>query len=122
MLFAKKDFGDDFKWGVSTAAYQIEGAYDADGKSFSIWDTFSQKRKKIIDNHRLNYLKDHIGQVLLAKMDGVNVTGYFVWTLLDNFEWAEGFHPRFGLVYVNFDTQQSIIKSSGNWYSNFIKN
>jgi beta-glucosidase len=42
--------------------------------------------------------------------------------LLDNFEWAEGFHPRFGLVYVDFETQQRTIKTSGHWYSNFIKN
>ena len=77
--------------------------------------------EQVNDVQRVNYLKDHIEQVLLAKKEGVNVKGYFIWTLLDNFEWAEGFHPRFGLVYVNFDTQQRIIKSSGNWYSNFIK-
>ena len=47
MLFTKDDFGDDFKWGVSTAAYQVEGGHTADGKGPSIWDTFSQKRKKI---------------------------------------------------------------------------
>jgi beta-glucosidase len=48
--------------------------------------------------------------------------GYFVWTLLDNFEWAEGYKPRFGLVYVDFATQKRIIKTSGKWYSNFLKN
>ena len=77
--------------------------------------------EQVNDVQRVNYLKDHIEQVLLAKKEGVNVKGYFIWTLLDNFEWAEGFHPRFGLVYVNFKTQQRIVKSSGNWYSNFIK-
>jgi beta-glucosidase len=76
---------------------------------------------EVNDVQRVNYLKDHIEQVLLAKNKGVNVTGYFVWTLLDNFEWAEGFYPRFGLVYVDFKTQQRIIKASGNWYGNFIK-
>ena len=58
--------------------------------------------------------------MLLAKKEGVKVNGYFIWTLLDNFEWAEGFHPRFGLVHVNFKTHQRIIKASGKWYSNFI--
>lgn len=75
----------------------------------------------IHDELRINYLKNYIQQVLRAKQEGVNVTGYFVWTLLDNFEWAEGFHPRFGLVYADFDTQQRIIKSSGKWYSDFIR-
>jgi beta-glucosidase len=76
----------------------------------------------IHDEKRVRFLKDHIEQVLLAQKEGVKVTGYFVWTLLDNFEWAEGFHPRFGLVYVDFKTQQRIIKSSGKWYSKFIAN
>ena len=74
------------------------------------------------DFERLAYLKNHLEQVLLAKKEGVKVNGYFVWTLLDNFEWAEGFHPRFGLVYVDFDTQKRVIKASGKWYSEFIKN
>lgn len=73
------------------------------------------------DFQRLAYLKNHVEQVLLAKREGVKVNGYFVWTLLDNFEWAEGFHPRFGLVYVDFDTQKRVIKASGKWYSEFIK-
>ncbi len=66
------------------------------------------------------YLKDNIAQLLQAKKEGVNVTGYFVWTLLDNFEWAEGYYPRFGLVYVDFATQKRIIKSSGKWYKSFL--
>jgi beta-glucosidase len=74
------------------------------------------------DFQRLTYLKNHVEQVLLAKREGVKINGYFVWTLLDNFEWAEGFHPRFGLVYVDFDTQKRVIKASGKWYSEFIKN
>ena len=78
--------------------------------------------ERVHDERRLDYLKDHIEQVLRAKREGVKVNGYFVWTLLDNFEWAEGFHPRFGLVYVDFKTQQRIIKTSGNWYSSFLKN
>jgi beta-glucosidase len=75
---------------------------------------------KVEDMERLQYLKDHMRQVLRAKEEGVNVDGYFVWTLTDNFEWAEGYHPRFGLVHVDFDTQQRTIKSSGKWYSKFL--
>jgi beta-glucosidase len=75
---------------------------------------------EVHDIERVQYLKDHIYQVLLAKKEGVNVTGYFVWTLMDNFEWAEGYHPRFGLVHVDFNTQKRIIKNSGKWYSQFL--
>src|ERR1700712_3261685 len=58
MMFTKKDFGNDFTWGVSTAAYQVEGAYNADGKGLSIWDTFSQQKKKIMGNHNGNIACD----------------------------------------------------------------
>lgn len=78
------------------------------------------KNGEVDDPKRLNYLKNYIYQVLRAKKEGVNVTGYFVWTFLDNFEWAEGFHPRFGLVYVDFETQKRIVKSSGHWYAGFL--
>ncbi|WP_069657994.1 GH1 family beta-glucosidase [Arcticibacter eurypsychrophilus] len=73
------------------------------------------------DQERLAYLETSIEQVLKAKNEGCKVEGYFVWTLTDNFEWAEGYHPRFGLVHVDFDTQERIIKSSGKWYADFIK-
>ena len=77
---------------------------------------------KVDDYKRVKFLQDHIAQVLLAKKEGIKVNGYFVWTLLDNFEWAEGFYPRFGLVNVDFKTQRRTIKSSGRWYSQFLKN
>ncbi len=76
---------------------------------------------EVHDPVRLKYLNDHISQVLRAKQDGVNVKGYFVWTFLDNFEWAEGYYPRFGLVYVDFATQRRIVKASGHWYSKFLR-
>jgi beta-glucosidase len=76
---------------------------------------------RVHDEKRVKYLKDHISQVLRAKREGVKVNGYFVWTLMDNFEWAEGYHPRFGLVHVNFSTNQRIIKSSGYWYQQFLQ-
>lgn len=72
------------------------------------------------DPYRLDYLKKYIAQVKKAKEEGVNVTGYFVWTLLDNFEWAEGFHQRFGLVHIDYETQKRTIKTSGKWYAKFL--
>lgn len=76
---------------------------------------------EVHDPKRMKFLQDYMSQVLRAKKEGVNVTGYFVWTFLDNFEWAEGYYPRFGLVYVDFLTQKRIIKSSGHWYARFLK-
>jgi beta-glucosidase len=77
---------------------------------------------KVHDQNRIDYLRDHIEQVWRAIQDGVPLKGYFVWSLLDNFEWAEGYSKRFGIVYVDYNTQKRIIKDSGYWYSNVIKN
>ena len=74
------------------------------------------------DHERTKYLKEHLEEVLRAKSEGAKVEGYFIWTLTDNFEWAEGYHPRFGLVHVDFQTQKRTIKDSGHWYKNFLKN
>lgn len=76
---------------------------------------------KVNDLKRTEYLQTHLAQILKAKQEGCKVSGYFVWTLTDNFEWAEGYHPRFGLIYVDFDTQKRTIKSSGQWYADFLK-
>jgi beta-glucosidase len=75
---------------------------------------------EVNDIRRTEYLKEHIAQIFRAKQDGVNVQGYFVWTFMDNFEWAEGFQPRFGLVHVDFDTLQRTVKDSGKWYADFL--
>jgi beta-glucosidase len=76
---------------------------------------------QVDDPKRIAYLQTHLQQVLKAKQEGCKVSGYFVWTLTDNFEWAEGYHPRFGLIYIDFKTQQRIIKRSGKWYANFLR-
>lgn len=81
-------------------------------------DTFANG--KVHDRERLDFLKEYLKQVLKAKNEGVNVHGYFVWSFTDNFEWAEGYHPRFGLVYIDYETQERIIKSSGKWFQNFL--
>jgi len=76
---------------------------------------------KVNDGKRITYLDQHTRQVLRARNEGVNVTGYFVWSFIDNFEWAEGYKPRFGLVYIDFETQQRTVKDSGYWYSRLIQ-
>ena len=72
------------------------------------------------DLQRKEYLQRYLSYALKAKNEGINVSGYFVWSFTDNFEWAEGYRPRFGLVYVDFPTQKRIVKASGRWYSHFL--
>jgi beta-glucosidase/6-phospho-beta-glucosidase/beta-galactosidase len=60
-------------------------------------------------------------QILRAKKEGVRIGGHFIWTFTDNFEWAEGYRPRFGLVYIDFKTQRRIVKQSGYWYRDFLR-
>lgn len=68
------------------------------------------------DKHRPTFLRDHLREVRDAVRDGVDIRGYFHWSLLDNFEWADGFEPRFGLVAVDYATQQRILRPSATVY------
>lgn len=54
-------------------------------------------------------------------IDGVDIRGYMVWSLMDNFEWAHGFSKRFGLAYTDYATQKRIVKDSGEWYADVIR-
>jgi beta-glucosidase len=76
---------------------------------------------RVRDERRIRYLKNHLFQVQRAMADGVPVKGYFHWTLMDNFEWAHGYEPRFGLVYVDFKTLKRTVKDSGHWFAKVIK-
>jgi beta-glucosidase len=75
---------------------------------------------RVHDTERVNYFKDYLAQLLRAKNEGVNVGGYLAWTFMDNFEWAEGFSARFGMVYNDFETQKRIVKDSGLWFKSFL--
>jgi len=77
---------------------------------------------RIRDYRRIWYLRDHLAQAHRALVEGVPLRGYFAWSLLDNFEWAYGYRMRFGLVYVDFETQRRTIKESGHWYAKVIRN
>jgi len=74
----------------------------------------------ISDKERIQYLQSYLEQVYYAKEKGGKVGGYFVWSLTDNFEWAEGYQRRFGLIHVDFASQQRTIKNSGYWYQEFL--
>jgi beta-glucosidase len=77
---------------------------------------------QVHDPLRVAYLEGYMEQAARAIRDGVNLKGYFIWSLTDNFEWTLGFAKRFGLVYVDYATQQRIIKDSGTWYRDLIRN
>ncbi len=77
---------------------------------------------QIRDEKRIQYLKAHIQQAHRAIWDGVPLKGYFVWSLLDNFEWAHGYTKRFGIVYVDYKTLRRIPKESAHWYAKVIAN
>ena len=75
---------------------------------------------RVADTRRLNYLRDHFSAARQAMNNGVPLAGYFVWSLMDNFEWAEGYRQRFGIVWVDYETQQRIPKDSALWYRDVI--
>ena len=72
---------------------------------------------QVDDPEREGYIHEHLLQVYRAVEAGVPVGGYFVWSLLDNFEWSFGYGKRFGLIYVDYATQERIVKRSGRWYA-----
>ncbi len=74
----------------------------------------------IDDDMLIEYLSRHTYAVAAAIRGGANVRGYFVWSLLDNYEWARGYRMRFGLIRVDPDTLDRTIKNSGYWYKDFV--
>jgi beta-glucosidase len=72
------------------------------------------------DAARLAYIRDHIAATWDAMQQGVPVRGYFAWSLMDNFEWASGYAKRFGLVHVDYETQERTLKNSALWYRSFL--
>ena len=75
---------------------------------------------RVRDTDRVRYLRTHLAALRAAVDAGVDVRGYFVWSLLDNFEWAEGYAKRFGIVYVDYATQARTPKDSALWYRRFV--
>jgi beta-glucosidase len=76
---------------------------------------------KVHDPLRITFLESYMEAAAQAIRDGVNLCGYFIWSLVDNFEWREGFSKRFGLVHVDHATQQRTIKDSGRWLAELIR-
>jgi beta-glucosidase len=76
---------------------------------------------RVADEARVRYLQTHIEAVAEAMRQGVKMGGYMVWSLMDNFEWASGYEKRFGIVHVDYSTQQRTLKDSALWYRGFLQ-
>ncbi len=100
------------EYGLQSLVVTENGAAFADH-----WDG----NDRVHDQQRIDYLRIHIQALAEVRQQGVPVQGYCVWSFLDNFEWAEGYRKRFGLVYVDYPSQRRIVKDSGYWYANFIR-
>ncbi|KYP15034.1 GH1 family beta-glucosidase [Flavihumibacter sp. CACIAM 22H1] len=81
----------------------------------------SLQQGRVNDQDRINYYHQYLDALFSAKREGVKLGGYFAWTLMDNFEWAEGYEARFGLVHVDLKTQLRTVKESGFWWRDFLK-
>jgi beta-glucosidase len=110
------------------AIYEMIRKYDSyEGvKKIMITENGASFPDEIVDGivddvHRSHFIKSYLEQVLRAKKVSKKLSGYFVWSLTDNFEWAEGYKQRFGLVYVDYETQERTIKKSGWWYKKFLE-
>lgn len=75
----------------------------------------------IHDRGRIDYMAAHLRAVEAARQQGVPVNGYFAWSLLDNFEWAQGYSKRFGLIWVDYDSQRRLWKDSAKWYQQLLR-
>ncbi len=76
---------------------------------------------KVHDPNRVDYMRRYLRAYKRAAEDGVDAAGYFVWSLMDNFEWGQGYNERFGLIYVDYATQKRTVKDSAEWYRSVIE-
>jgi beta-glucosidase len=83
-------------------------------------DTLSADKSSCKDPDRISYLKSHFSACKNAMEQGVNLKGYYLWSFIDNFEWAYGYTKRFGVTYVDFNTQERIPKDSFYFYKDYI--
>jgi beta-glucosidase len=118
-----------FKWFVEPEAlyygpkwyaerYKVPIYITENGMSGADWIALDGK---VHDPQRIDFTRRYLRELRRAIADGADVRGYFHWSIMDNFEWAEGFKERFGLVYVDYPTQKRIPKDSAYWYAEVIR-
>lgn len=80
----------------------------------------AKKQEILEDQERIDYIRSVLKPLHDAVQDGIDVRGYYVWSLLDNFEWSAGFEPRYGLYYTDYETLERVPKKSALWYKKVI--
>ena len=75
---------------------------------------------EVHDDKRIDYVQKHLTAVSDLNDEGMNIAGYYLWSLMDNFEWSFGYEKRFGILYIDFDTQERVWKDSAKWYAGVI--
>ena len=107
------------RWGCTflNERYQKPIIVTENGLSLNDWVSTDGQ---VHDPNRIDFLTRYLRGVQRAIKDGVDIQGYFQWSILDNFEWAEGYAHRFGLVHVDYQTQKRTVKDSGHWYRTVI--
>ncbi len=111
---AALQWGPRFYW----ERYRLPIAVTENGLSGCDWIALDGR---VHDPQRIDFMERYLGELALARAAGVDVRGYFAWSLLDNFEWAEGYRQRFGLVHVDFESQRRTPKDSFRWYRDVIR-
>ncbi len=108
------------QWGAKflSETYQLPLVVTENGLSCNDWVTLDGK---VHDAQRIDFLTRYIRALHTAIEEGADVRGYFHWSIMDNFEWAEGYKHRFGLVHVDYETQKRTLKDSAYWYREVIK-
>lgn len=100
------------KYHIDIPIYITENGLPVGGK---------EKKEEILDDQeRIDYIKSVLKPLHAAMQDGIDVRGYYVWSLLDNFEWSAGFEPRYGLYYTDYETMERVPKKSAGWYAGVI--
>lgn len=119
----------DMGWDISPESFRkvIEMVRDYTDKPIYISENGSAwpdvvEDGKVNDTGRISYLEKHLEQVYQMNKDGLNILGYYAWSFMDNYEWAFGYDKRFGIVYVDYETQERIPKNSYYRYQEIIKN
>lgn len=77
------------------------------------WD---RSKQYLDDDYRIDFIDQHLAAILKARNEGVNVQGYFLWSLQDQFSWSNGYNKRYGLIYVDFASQDRHLKRSALWF------
>ena len=114
-------FPDALKWGakLNYQRYKLPIYITENGLSCHDWISLDGK---VHDPNRIDFLHRYIKGLRDAADDGVDIRGYFQWSFMDNFEWAYGFNPRFGMIFCDYATQKRIPKDSAYWYKSVIEN